>query len=233
VDGVDTNGDGVVDNGLTLGLNKIAAGLRSGDVNKPGIAEGLASLVSGLTNAVGGVQQLATGAGSAYTGSKDLAAGTGQIATGSTALAAGVKKIAEGNKKLSDGLPAAADGSGAIAEGLGAVITGETAVGQGLSDVNTKAVAVLQSQFKQGTALARQQLAGLDASTALVNTIPGAANTTWVLSQTKGDITARLASGENDSNMARNLGLGAGGVLLLLGGIAGGFVSGRKASVGA
>ena len=46
------------------------------------------------------------------------------------------------------------------------------------------------------------------------------------------DITAKLASADDESNMARNLGLAAGGVLLLLGGVAGGFVSGRKASVG-
>ena len=53
-----------------------------------------------------------------------------------------------------------------------------------------------------------------------------------MLTQSNGDITATLASADGDSNMARNLGLAAGGVLLLLGGVAGGFVSGRKATVG-
>ncbi len=290
VDGVPNPKTGLIDNGLTFGLNRVKTGLKSGaPLVQPdgsptpsellGVAEGLDKLVIGLTSAVTGVGRLAPGAAAAKAGSTALADGTQQIADGASALAAGntslnsgltqlftgskelkagttalstgagtlaagtpalaagagkladgVGKIAAGNQKLADGLPAAADGSGAIAEGLGKVIEGETSVGTGIGDVNSKAVAVLQSQFKQGTTLARQQLAGLDAASALAASTPGAQNTTYVLSQSKGEISAKLASADG-SNTARNIGLAAGGVLLLLGGIAGGFVSGRKASV--
>ena len=107
-------------------------------------------------------------------------------------------------------------------------------MGKGIDDVRTKAVAVLNSQFTQGTTLARQQLAGLDAAAELVNTTPGAATTTYVLTQYQDDITSASAgAGSDGSNTGRNIGLAAGGALLLLGGIAGGFLSGRRAATGA
>ena len=49
---------------------------------------------------------------------------------------------------------------------------------KGLGDVQTQAIAVLASQFKEGTDLARQQLAGLDAASARIAATPGAATTT-------------------------------------------------------
>ena len=150
------------------------------------------------------------------------------------ALDAGLGKIADGQQKVADGLPRAVDGSGQIADGLGAVIVGQTSVGKGIDDVRTKAVAVLNSQFTQGTTLARQQLAGLDAAAELVNTTPGAATTTYVLTQHQEDISSASASADSGgSNTGRNIGLAAGGALLLLGGIAGGFLSGRRAATGA
>lgn len=235
-----------VKQGLAIGLQQgfdqyvtgVIAGVRSGivgDARTPGtLKSGTVPLAAGASQLSAGASTLAEKLNGAADGAATLAAGSVSAAAGAGKLSDGVSKIADGNKKLADGLPAATDGSGAIAEGLGAVITGEKTVGEGIASVNSQAVAVLQSQFKQGTTLARQQLAGLDAATALAASTPGVQNTTYVLTQSKGDITATLASadGGGNSNMARNLGLGAGGVLLLLGGVAGGFVSGRKASVG-
>ncbi|MCW2679587.1 MAG: hypothetical protein JWM62_988 [Frankiales bacterium] len=219
---------------IEAGANTIAGGLASGDAAKPGLAEGFDALVAGLTTAVGGISQLSTGAKTAATGSSDLASGTRQLADGATkaaagsrALDAGIGKIADGQQKVADGLPAAVTGSGQLADGLGEVLTGEQAVAKGLGDLRSQAVGVLQSQFTQGTELARQQLAVLDASSAMIASTPGAATTTYVLTQDDEDIS--LAS--NDSDLGRNVALGAGGALLLLGGIAGGYLSGRRKTV--
>ena len=220
------------------GVQQVAAGLESGDPAAPGVAEGLDALVSGLTTAVGGVGQLATGAQAASAGSVALADGTRQVADGAdaardggVALDAGIAKIADGQQKVADGLPAAVVGSGALADGVGAVIDGQMSVQDGLTGLRTQAVDVLRSQFTQGTTLARQQLAGLEASSTLIAETTGAGTTTWILTQSEGDINATLAGARSDSNTGRNAALGAGGVLLLLGGIAGGFVSGRRRPV--
>jgi len=238
---------------LAAGAGSAAAGAGSLAAGSEQVATGAAALAAGATALNGGLAQLYTGsqelkagtttlaaggtaltkgAGDLATGADTLAAGAGSLATGAGTLAAasaGVAQIADGNRSLADGLPAAVDGSGAIAEGITAVLDGEKAVGVGLGDVRTKAVEVLQSQFKQGTTLARQQLAGLDAASAMIDSTPGAANTSWVLTQSKGDISADLVSSE--SNTGRNVALAAGGAVLLLVGVAGGFVSGRRAGV--
>ncbi len=220
---------------LQAGANQVAGGLESGDAAKPGVAEGLDALVGGLAKAVGGVGQLATGAKAASTGSNDLASGTRQLAdgaakaaAGSKALDAGLGKIADGQQKVAAGLPAAVDGSGQIADGLGQVVDGAGKVRTGLGDVRTQAVGVLQSQFTQGTELARQQLAGLDAASALITSTPGAASTTWVLTQTDDDGTVNAELASDSSDLGRNAAIGAGGALLLMTGIAGGYLSGRR-----
>ena len=211
---------------LADGNAKLAAGASQ-------IAAGNTSLASGTGQLFTGAQQLRAGTGALSAGATKLAAGAGTAATGAGALDAGLGKIADGQQKVADGLPRAVDGSGQIADGLGAVIVGQTSVGKGIDDLRTTAVEVLNSQFTQGTTLARQQLAGLDAAAELVNTTPGAATTTYVLTQYQDDITSASAADSGGSNTGRNIGLAAGGALLLLGGIAGGFLSGRRATTGA
>ena len=233
--------------GLTAavgGLNQLAAGAKAASTGSAALAEGNAALAAGATQVADGNARLSGGLGQLFTGSKELKGGTakvadggqqlaegaGKAATGAGALNAGLGKIADGQRKVADGLPAAADGSGQIADGLGQVVDGQRKVQQGLSDVRTKAVEVLQSQFQQGTELARQQLAGLDAASAMIASTPGAATTTWVLTQAEDDsIDAALAS--SDSELARNAAIGVGGALLLMTGIAGGYISGRRKSV--
>jgi len=128
----------------------------------------------------------------------------------------------------------AADGSGKIADGLDKVVEGQTAVDKGLGDVREQAIEVLRSQFAQGTTLARQQLAGLDASSALIAETPGAANTTWVLTQSTSDIGfSNASSSSGTGDLGRNVALAAGGALLLMAGVAGGFLSGRRNAVAA
>lgn len=230
--------------GLTAavgGVTQLAAGAKTASAGSAALADGNAKLAAGATQIADGNGALSTGLNQLFTGSKELKAGTtkladggkqladgaGKAAAGSKELNAGLGKIAAGQRKVADGLPAAADGSGQIADGLGQVVTGQKQVAQGLSDVRTKAVEVLQSQFQQGTELARQQLAGLDAASAMITSTPGAATTTWVLTQAEDDsINAALAS--DDSDLGRNAAIGAGGALLLMVGIAGGYLSGRR-----
>lgn len=215
------------------GAKQIAAGLASGDAAKPGVAEGLDALVAGLTAAVGGVGQLSAGAQAASTGSAALASGTEELAagaakayTGSQDLRTGLGTIAAGQRKVADGLPAAADGSGQLADGVGQLIDGEQKVATGLGDIRTKAIDRLKSQFAQGIDSASQQIAAVAAAGAMVADTPGAAATTWVLTQSDGGISTELVSSESD--LARNAAIGVGGALLLMTGIAGGYVSGRR-----
>ncbi len=223
--------------GIKDGLDQYVAGVIAGiRANVVGDADTAGTLKFGTVALSEGAGLLADGAGTladklddAADGADLLSVGSRKAATGGGSLAAGLGKIAAGQQKVADGLPAAVDGSGQIADGLGKVIDGETSVGKGVGDVRTKAVDVLRSQFAQGTTLARQQLAGLDAAAAKITSTPGAATTTYVLTQSEGDITATQAGSESGSSTGRNIGLAAGGVLLLLGGIAGGFVSGRRA----
>ena len=236
--------------GLTsavTGVTQLATGAGTAAAGSVALADGNAKLAAGASQIAAGNTSLASGTGQLYTGSQQLRAGTGALSAGATKLAAGagsaatgagaldagLGKIADGQQKVADGLPRAVDGSGQIADGLGTVIVGETAVGKGIGDVRTQAVAVLNSQFTQGTTLARQQLAGLDAAAELIGTTEGAATTTYVLTQSQDDVNATLASSSSEgSNTGRNIGLAAGGALLLLGGIAGGFLSGRRAGAG-
>lgn len=237
------------------GAGSLAAGNAALAAGAGEIAKGNTDLSSGLTQLFTGSKDLRAGTGALSAGSVKLSDGAAAASKGSGDLGAGLNLLSAGGKKLSDGLPAAvdgagqigagageladglddaADGSGQIADGLGKVVEGETAVGQGLTDVREKAVEVLRSQFAQGTTLARQQLAGLEASSAMLTDTPGAASTTWVLTQSTSDIgfeTVSSTSGTGD--LGRNVGLAAGGALLLMAGVAGGFLSGRRNAVAA
>jgi X-X-X-Leu-X-X-Gly heptad repeat protein len=145
----------------------------------------------------------------------------------------GSGQIADGAQQLADGLGTAADGSGRSPRVSARSSRVQTSVDKGLGDVREQAIEVLRTQFAQGTTLARQQLAGLDASTELIAETPGAENTTYVLTQSTSDIGFSTVSNSSDSgNLGRNIALGAGGLLLLMAGVAGGFLSGRRNAAG-
>lgn len=233
-------------NGLTAavgGVTQLATGAKSAATGSAALADGNAKIAAGATQLAAGNSSLSSGLGQLLTGSQELKAGTaklsdggGQLAAGATKAAqgaddlnAGLGKIAAGQRKVADGLPAAADGSGQLADGIGKVVVGQQKVAGGLGDVRSKAISVLRTHLEQGTELATQQLAALDAASTRVAETPGAATTTWVLTQPDGTIQAELAS--SDSDLARNTAFGVGGALLLMTGIAGGYLSGRRRSI--
>lgn len=205
---------------LADGTKQVADG--AGKLSEEGavpISDGLAALLAGGT-------KLDAGAGQLDTGAKQLDAGVAKAAAGSKALDAGIGKISAGEDQVAAGLPAAVSGSGQIADGAGALLDGNKKVAAGLKDAKGKAVDIIGSQLGTGTENAKVVLAELDAAGARLTADPAVATTTYVLTQEAGDVTAVKVPG--GSHVARNIGLGAGGAVLLLGGLATGFVSGRR-----
>jgi X-X-X-Leu-X-X-Gly heptad repeat protein len=180
---------------LSPGVTQLATGSRTLADGQAAVAASAGPLLAGIAQLNAGSQTLSAGLGAADKGGKDLLAGLNllnaggkQLSGGLPAAVSGSGQIADGAQQLADGLGTAADGSGQIADGLGTVVEGQTSVDKGLGDVREQAIEVLRTQFAQGTTLARQQLAGLEASTDLIEETPGAANTTYVLTQSTSDI---------------------------------------------
>jgi len=212
---------------LADGTAKVAAG--AGQLSEVGavpLSGGLAQLLAGGQKIDTGAGQLAAGAGQLNTGAGQLNAGVIKAYDGSKALDAGIGKISAGTDKLAAGLPAAVTGSGALEAGAGKLLAGGKAVGAGLGAVKSQATGVLASQLAAGTNNAKVQLAALDATSARLTSDPAAVGTTYVLTQNAAGVTMVKASG-TDHTM-RNIGIAAGGALLLLGGLGAGFLSGRR-----
>jgi len=217
--------------GLTAavgGITQLAAGAAAASTGSVALADGTQKVAAGAGRlSTEGAVPLSAGLDQLATGSGQLAAGATKAATGSTALDTGIGTISAGQDKVAAGLPRAVAGSEKIAAGLGAVVAGQRSVAQGLSDVKTKATGVIAGQLSSGSDIAKAQLAGLDAIAARVTSTPGAATTNYVFAQDgAGGISLTKSSGE--SNTGRNIGLGAGAVVLLLAGVTGGYVSGRR-----
>jgi putative membrane protein len=189
--------------GAPSALTQLSAGLSSSDPNTPGIAQGLQQLKAGIAAAVVGIDKLAAGSGTAYKGSKTLTSGLGQIA--------------DGQRQVAAGLPAAVDGTAQLLAGV--------------QQANAAAVTPLATQLEQASANNHKQLAVLQAATALANTAPGGAGTSYVFSQQPLDAnlaaSSATASG-GSSHTGRNVGIGLGGAALLLVGLGGGFAAGRS-----
>lgn len=217
--------------GLTAavgGIGQLAAGATAASTGSVALADGTQKVAAGAGKlSEEGAVPLSAGLEQLATGSGQLAAGAGKAAVGSTALDAGIGKISAGQDKVAAGLPRAVAGAGKIAAGLGAVVAGQTSVAQGLSDVKTKATGVVADQLSSGSDIAKSQLAGLDATAARVTGTPGAATTTYVFAQ-DGAGGISLTKSSSESNTGRNIGLGAGAVVLLLAGVTGGYLSGRR-----
>jgi len=191
--------------GAPSALSQIIGGLDSSDPKSPGIAQGLQQLKAGIAAAVDGINQLSAGSGKAYRGSKKLTNGLGQIA--------------DGQRQVADGLPAAVDGTAQLLAGV--------------QQANESAVAPLARQLEQSSQNNHKQLAVLQAAAALASSAPGGAGTSYVLTQNpKGVSLAASTSTSNggSSHTGRNVGIGLGGAALLLVGLGGGFVAGRRGS---
>ena len=205
---------------LASGTAQVAAGAgKLSEIGAVPLSDGLAQLLAGG-------RQLDAGVGALNTGAQQLNAGVIKASDGATALDAGIGKISAGEDKLAAGLPAAVTGSAALETGAGKLLDGSKAVGKGLGDVKTQATGVLASQLAAGTNNAKVQLAALDATSARLTSDPSAVGTTYVLTQNAAGVTTVKASG-TDHTM-RNIGIAAGGALLLLGGLGAGFLSGRR-----
>ncbi len=232
--------------GLTsaiTGVNQLSAGATSAATGSAALADGTRQVAAGanklsetgaepisggLGQLLAGGQKLNAGAGQLNSGAGQLNTGAGAAHTGSSALNDGLAKISAGEDKLAAGLPAAVTGSGQISDGAGKLLAGDKAVGAGLAGVKSKATSVLASQLSSGTENSKLQLAGLEATTARLASDP-AANTAYVLTQEGSTSGLKLAG--NQSHVGRNIGLGVGGLLLLLAGLAVGFFGGRRRKV--
>lgn len=120
---------------LLSGIDALAAGMSSGDPNRPGLVEGLNSMTAGLGSLASGMQasfgqlgtalsglaagnaQLATGVAQAAKGGEALAAGAGQLATGGTRAAGSAQQLATGIDQLATGAGQAAAGAADLAAG--------------------------------------------------------------------------------------------------------------------
>ena len=205
---------------LADGTRQVADG--AGQLSEEGavpISDGLHQLLAGGRLAGAGVDQLDAGAGKLNSGAR-------QAFVGSQALDAGIGKISSGEDQVAAGLPAAVTGSGQIADGASQLLTGNKGVAKGLSDVKGQATGILASQLTTGTQNAKVQLAALDASSARLT--GAVATTTYVLTQEADGKPVATKLSRNDNHVARNIGIGVGGAVLLLGGLAAGFAGGRR-----
>lgn len=213
---------------LAAGAKLIRAGLShdpgAGGASDPGglkegleqIDAGMKQLQSGLAAAVDGVAQLDAGSGDAYSGSQDLTDG--------------LRQLSDGQHQVATGLPAAVDGTGQLADGMRQLLDGAKQVHDGIGQVNEQAVGPLSTQLAQASRNNHKQLAVLQAATALASEAPGGTGASYVLSQNPNDIALTAASGSS-SHTGRNVGIGLGGAALLLIGLGGGFLMGRRRAV--
>jgi putative membrane protein len=216
---------------MRFGLSHPAKTLNKKDPG--GLKEGLALINGGLLQlldkktglpaAVAGVNQLAAGSGQALDGSEKLLTGSGTAFSGSKDLASGLGQIATGNKQVADGLPPAVDG-------VQQLLDGSNQVHDGIVAVNTGATGPLATQLTQASQNAHQQIAVLNAASALSAQSPGGAGTSYVLAQ-PGAITlaANATTSSGNSHTGRNAALIAiGGVLALAIGLGAGLAVGRQ-----
>ena len=192
--------------GAPSALTRLIQGVDSSDPKTPGLKQGLQQLRAGIAAAVVGINKLTKGSGAAYQGSKKLTGGLSQIA--------------DGQRQVADGLPAAVDGTSQLLAGV--------------QQANSAAVEPLATQLAQASQNNHKQLAVLQAAAAMANSAPGGAGTTYVFTQRAQDVALSAASAPTSSggssHTGRNVGIGLGGAALLLVGLGGGFVAGRRRS---
>lgn len=92
---------------LIAGIDLIKAGLESGDVDNPGVLEGLELVADGVTEVIAGIgtvgdeDTLTDGVNQLFEGSKDLADGIDEIAAGAFDARGGAQIIGQGQYSLS------------------------------------------------------------------------------------------------------------------------------------
>lgn len=120
---------------LEQSVVELSTALRSGDLDDPGLVEGLSLLESGLDEAVTAVALLEAGAGEASTGAGALAGGAGELASGLGSATSGARALARGADALATGTSAQVDGVDALAAGTAELAAGARAASTGSAQV--------------------------------------------------------------------------------------------------
>lgn len=130
---------------LIDGVQELKAGLRSGDINDPGLLEGLQLVRDGLTTAIAGLGTVGTpetlidGTSQLLSGAQDLGDGLGQARAGVGAIGA--------PNTLTDGTSQVVGGSAQLADGTSQVLTGVA----GSAAKGSEALAVLEAMSARAT----------------------------------------------------------------------------------
>lgn len=214
---------------IKAGVSSAVDGLNLLDAGAAQALDGSQQLADGSASALDGSQQLYDGSGDALSGSRQLTDGSGQALDGSQQLTDGSGKAFAGSKDLVDGLGQIADGQRQVADGLPAAVDGIGQLIDGVGQAQDSAVAPLTKQLKQDSLNSHKQLAIIQAAGALGAKSPAGPGATYVLTQSTRDFALAADSG-GDSNTGRNIGIGAGGAVLLLVGLGTGLAMGRRNS---
>lgn len=220
-------GVGLIQGGLAAAVNGVTA-LSAG---AQAAYQGSQALGAGIAAATTGAQQLDAGTGVAYDGSVALSKGATAASNGGKALVSGLTALAAGQHALSTGLPAAVTGSGAIAAGSTALNAGGKAVATGLGAAQTSAFAPLQAQIDAGASASGELVATLQAAVKMTKDAPGGEGASYVLASEDAPLQLVKADSGDSTNPAVVAAAAIGGALLLLTGLGGGFVAGRRRSV--
>ncbi len=126
---------------LTDQVETLAVAIRSGDLQEPGLVEGLRLLQDALALAEQGAEELVEGSEAAVGGSRSLARGVGELADALAAAGDGSRSLVDGADEFSDAAAAAAGGISDLAEGAGSLATGAAAAAAGADGVAEGVVA--------------------------------------------------------------------------------------------
>ena len=149
----------------------LSTALRSGDVDDPGLVEGLDLLEQGLAETLSAVDLLLAGADAAGEGSDALAAGADALsaalddaADGAGALAQGVGDLAFGTSEQADGVAALASGADGLAAGARAAATGSAQVADGLQELGDEGIDAVEQAVRDAVDEPALAAAWLDAT---------------------------------------------------------------------
>jgi putative membrane protein len=155
---------------------ELAVALSSGQLDEPGLVEGLELLATGVDEATAAAQLAQQGAGAAAEGSQalvdgadDLAQGLGAAAAGASAASEGADDLAAGTAAQRDGVRALSDGARQLAEGADQAAAGSQQVAAGvraLADDGIDPVTQAVRAAADEPALAAAWLAATDARAA-------------------------------------------------------------------
>jgi X-X-X-Leu-X-X-Gly heptad repeat protein len=154
-------------------VGELSLALRSGDLTKPGLVEGLVLLEQGLDESVAGAALLrdgaadaATGAGALATGGQALVSGIGEATAGADALSQGADALASGTAAQASGVAELSVGAGELAGGARQGAVGAAEVAGGVTALREEGIDEIETAIVEAStepALASAWLAATDA----------------------------------------------------------------------